>query len=84
MERKDCDNSDAVRQAVLELYSRWEAIQGKADQLRDGFFGLPVRDSLGRDGRIYRISTQGIFVRFDGAPLEEKMRPDELELLRPS
>lgn len=79
MERKVCDSSEAV--PALELYSEWAAMQGEADKLRDGFFGLPVRDSLGRQGRIYRISTQGIFVRFDGAPLEEKMRPDELQLL---
>jgi hypothetical protein len=84
MKRKVCDSSDAVLQTVVELYSRWGAIQGKADRLRDGFFGLPVRDSRGREGRIYRISTQGVFVGFDGVPLEEKMSPEQLEMLRSS
>lgn len=69
---------------MLGPYLEWRAAQRQADELRDALFGTRVRDNNGREGHIFRVSTQGIFVYYDGATAEEKCPPESLKALRVS
>ena len=68
---------------MIEGYFEWISAQQEADRLRDRLFGLRVRNSVGREGLICRVNVKGLFVRYDGALMEERMRPDELEVIFP-
>lgn len=70
-------------ESVLLAYRAWVSAQQAADQLRAGLFGVHVRNSDGRQGNIYRITGKGLFVRYDGAVMEERARPEDLEMLTP-